>query len=83
MKLPNCDTSLTYYDKPNTNSQVIKSNLNQILARYSSHNEITTDASNTNEGVGAAVVTTTNIFAYKLPAVSSIFTAGLHKCERE
>ncbi|KAG5877529.1 hypothetical protein JTB14_019232 [Gonioctena quinquepunctata] len=45
IKLPNCDTSLTHFDKLSTNSQAIKNELNRIISNYFSYTEIYTDAS--------------------------------------
>ncbi|KAG5899155.1 hypothetical protein JTB14_028992 [Gonioctena quinquepunctata] len=72
IKLPNCDTSLPHFDKLNTNSQAIKNELNRIISEYSSYTEIYADASKTNEGVGAAIVTTSGSVSYKLPSTTSI-----------
>ncbi|KAG5883107.1 hypothetical protein JTB14_010477 [Gonioctena quinquepunctata] len=72
VKISSCNTSLMKYDKSNTNPNVIKNALNDILdTNHIASENIFTDASKSIEEVGCAVVSS-HISQYKLSLLSSI-----------
>lgn len=79
---PICNLELAQYTKEETHPDVYKKNFIRIQHQYKHHREIYTDASKTNDLVGAAVVTEDTIYKYKLPSTTSIFTAEVYAISR-
>ncbi|XP_057659284.1 uncharacterized protein LOC130895758 [Diorhabda carinulata] len=74
---PRCHTNLTGCDR-DTNRHEILAELNRILHNYIDFNIVYTDASKSEAGVGAAVVTATESYSIKFSPHTSIFTAELY-----
>ena len=75
---PKCITTLVKYDKHETNSNLIKAELLSIINDLPKRDNIYTDASKTNLGTAAAVVTSTKTIKFRLSNLTSIFTAELY-----
>ena len=75
---PRCITKLKQYDKNETNTNLIKTELLIILDSFPKSDKIFTDASKNNDGTGAAIVTPTSVIKFKLSKCTSIYTAELY-----
>lgn len=78
IKPPDCNTNLTHFKKNDTNPSLIVSHFKEILNKYPKHIQIYTDASRTEDGTGAAIVSPNSIRKYKLSKYTSIYTAELY-----
>lgn len=78
VNIPKCNLRLTEYNKSDTNRSQLITAFNTIIdSKYHNFVKIYTDASKTIDGVGAAFVTHEVPYLFRLPDVSSIFTAEL------
>lgn len=78
INIPACNLYLTKYDKTNHPAALITKDLSRLLQEdYSNYNKIFTDASKTEEGVGAAFICGENVSKYKLHSATTVCTAEL------
>ncbi|XP_074030324.1 uncharacterized protein [Leptinotarsa decemlineata] len=69
-----CNTYLLNFPKYDTPSNFIKKSFAELVSKYQHFKHIYTDSSKTVEGVGAAVITDTTTYTYRLPSFSSIYS---------
>nr|XP_034172329.1 uncharacterized protein LOC117600695 [Osmia lignaria] len=75
LKIPETNVDLAKLPKNQTSSIEHRLNFQQLCNKYPNHQTIYTDASKTDQAVGAAIVTNNTTKKFHLPAASSIFTA--------
>ena len=75
---PEINTSLSIFNKNDTNHSLIKVRFQSILSNLQGYETIYTDASKTENGVAAAVVTRNETLKFKMPQYSSTFTGELY-----
>ena len=73
-----CLTDLTKYSKHETSPNLIKKELFSLLNKLPKGERIYTDASRTNEGTGAAVVTANCTYKFKMSEYTTTYTAELY-----
>ena len=75
--IPEIDTSLKLYPKERTANSVIQKKFSEVISRYNNYKLIYTDASKSEIGVGAAIVSMNYNQLIKLPDHSSIYTGEI------
>ncbi|XP_076629123.1 uncharacterized protein LOC143345647 [Colletes latitarsis] len=75
LKTPETNVDLAKLPKDQISSAEHRFNFQQLCNKYPNHQTIYTDASKTDQGVGAAIICGTTIKKFHLPVTSSIFTA--------
>ncbi|XP_060864378.1 uncharacterized protein LOC132940688 [Metopolophium dirhodum] len=69
------NTELSCLYKQQTSPHIFKSFFKSIISNYNDSQEVYTDGSKTQEGVGFSIIFPNKIFLHKLPPYCSIFTA--------
>ena len=74
---PTVNLEFTQYKKQNLNCFLVNHLFNNIKIKYPNYQQIYTDGSKTENGVGCAVVVDQQEFTWRLSSLSSIYTAEL------
>ncbi|XP_072403106.1 uncharacterized protein [Diabrotica undecimpunctata] len=80
--IPTCDASLEYLDKSNTHHSLIRSKFEALINKYPDYHKIYTDASKSEDGVGASIVSSENNLLFRLPPACSTYSAELYAIYR-
>lgn len=78
LQAPDIDTTLGIFCKQEVPPNFLRSRFLELCGKYEDANFMYTDASKSTEGVGAAVITSTENYLYSLPRHSSVFTGEIY-----